>query len=80
MGRCPRCRGRGVYSDEGRIVCLLCGHVIRDAEPTLLEKLVSNATPESADGAVGPRVGRPMAPIDLEQVRARVLAAIRRES
>lgn len=79
MRRCPNCTGRGVYSDGGRVVCLLCGHVVHDPEPTLIDKILSNATPEAAGSPDGERFG-PRVPADLAAIKARVLSRIRSEA
>jgi hypothetical protein len=52
---------------DGRQLCNLAGHVAVDPEPGLLEKLLSNATPEH-DREVGTRETT-----DLEALIARVL-------
>ncbi len=75
MMRCLHCRGRGVYSDGGRLVCLMCAYVAADPEPTMAEKILSNMSPEEFAGQRGRR-----ALIDIEAVKARVLAAVRAEA
>jgi hypothetical protein len=74
MKVCPRCIGGRVLLDEGgRQVCLACGWSI-EPEPTLLEKMISNATPEAQPG-----VGRRATPLPAD-LAARVLAAVRKEA
>jgi hypothetical protein len=50
--------------DDGRVVCLNCGHVHRD-DPSTVERLLSNVTPEHesnsgvrASGDVAARLAR----------------------
>jgi hypothetical protein len=77
MRQCPRafCGGQILLSD-GRLVCSLCGFVAFEPEPTLLEKLMSNAS------AVGerPEARRQEPKAAPAAVFARVMASIRKEA
>lgn len=76
---CPRCSMRGIHTTDGLTSCLYCGEVIRD-EPTLAQRMISNATPE-IDPTRNHHWGARLAPIEAPpEVTARVLAAIRREA
>lgn len=44
--RCPRCARGRMFRDETRVVCLACGHATED-RTTLLERVLSNVTPEA---------------------------------
>lgn len=68
--RCPvpHCGGRLVVDEtDARRLCDLAGHIAVDPEPGLLEKLMSNATPEHEQNS-GPRETT-----DLEALIARAL-------
>lgn len=81
MTRCtrPHCGGQ-VLAEDGRATCLLCGQVYREAEPTILEKMVSNATREDIPGVHGKFLAQfgPREPQDTQALVARVMANIRR--
>lgn len=70
------CR-HGYVNDVGRLCCLYCGDVAREPEPTMLEKLISNATPEQAPSH-NVNYGRRLPPVEAPQhVYDRILAAVR---
>ena len=71
---------RGVYSEDRWSSCFYCGHVVRD-EPTLAEKMESNAKKDTdQDGAHTHHVNR-LAPLEAPiAVTARVLAMVRAEA
>ena len=58
-----------VFHEDGRRYCLCCGTTFVDRSSSLAERMLSNATPQSNDNEVGPRVA-----IDPKVVLARVLA------
>jgi ferredoxin len=59
MIRCPRCsRGRMLLDDDNCLVCHLCGEM-RDDYVSLLDKVLSNATPDAEPG-IGPRQTPPV--------------------
>lgn len=78
MMRCqrPHCGGQVVVDDD-RACCLLCGQVVREPEPSTLEKMLSNATPEQDEHGFtfGDRV-----PANIDEIKARVMARIRQEA
>lgn len=78
MKRCPRlhCGGQ-VLVDDGRAVCLLCGHVAYEPEPGLLEKMWSNATPQQDQLH---ETFEPRQTPDVTGIAARVMARIRAEA
>ena len=59
-------------TDE-RVLCLLCAYVAYDPDPDVLEKLLSNATPEAQPG-----IGTRITP-NLDAIKSRVLAMVRQE-
>ena len=71
MTRCKHCHARSVYSDDDRLVCFACGFVADEGEPSTLEKILSNVTPE-AERDSGTR-----AEPDLAWFRGRVMGRIR---
>lgn len=77
MRKCPRCVKGQVYAEDGRLSCLACGWA-RDPEPGTLEKLLSNANPDSTEGKIGGWGDR--VPADIEAIKARVVDRIRMEA
>ncbi len=79
--RCPRCGAGTLHgSADGLTSCLMCGEVISD-EPCTLTKILSNSTPETAGEHDRTHFVHRLAPIEAPaEVKARVLAAIRREA
>lgn len=63
MKRCS-IDGSALLEDDGRILCLAAGHVLRD-DVGLLAKMVSNSTPEDADNAVRPGSHREYPTVDI---------------
>lgn len=75
MSRQRCCLTPMVFNEDERLFCHMCGTTFVDRAPSLAERLLSNATPESSDNEIGPRVA-----IDPKAVLARVLAEMRRTS
>ncbi len=79
--RCPHCNANAVQGDDAFRSCFMCGEVVRD-EPTLLERWASNTRNEyPTEEGLGVTFGVRLAPVEAPaEVKARVIAAIRKEA
>ena len=77
--KCPRCAMRGLHADDGLTSCLYCGEVVRD-DVSLFDKWASNSKNE-IDPITREHFTDRLAPAEAPaDVKARVIAAIRREA